>query len=393
MTESATVPAVSATNAQHRPPFLNWPVARREFYQSIMVALGLPLLWGIGIFGLQAVWIIACTVLAAVLAHATLARLATGNARMPMNYTIVSALLVAALTPESCPLWIAAVAGVTLVGLIYVAGLAGRNRVHIGLLAALLLTLPVGHTRSGPVLVRNAMLMGRLGKATRLGHYRWPQHAPVKGKDAVTLPMPDYVLAKTLRAVSGRPAGRKAHRVLTNAFGALLPPPSELFLGAMPGRIGVVGVLGIIIAGLVLAYRNILNPAAWGMFILFVLLGFLLGPLSAHSLHHEFWQSLGGIWYLPPEGAIYLLYVELCTGDFLFASVFLLAMPGTLPLNPRARWVFLMVTGLLAALFARIALPLPPATTAILMMQPLSPWFDTILSRRGWVNIQRRPVG
>ena len=393
MTSSATADSLSTARVPHRSPFLNWPVARREFYQSIMIALILPLLWGISLFGLHALLIVVVTVLAAVILHVAVARLTSRSAWMPINYTIVSAMLLAALTPESCPVWLSAVAGVVMTGLICLAGPPGRQRVHTGLLIALLLGLAVGQIQTGPVLVRDAMLMGNLNRSSPLGHYQWPRRAATAGADAVTLPMPDHVLAKTLRVISDRPAGRKARRELDNAFGALLPPPPELFLGAIPGRVGVVGVLGILIAGLVLAYRNILNPAAWGTFIVFVLLGFLFGPLSAHSLHHEFWQSLGGIWYLPPERAIYLLYVELCTGDFLFASVFLLAMPGTLPLNPRARWVFLFISGLLAALFARIALPLPPATTAILMMQPLSPWFDTVFPRRSWLIHQRSPGG
>ncbi len=393
MTAPATADSTTTLRVPPRAPFLNWPVARREFYQSIMIALILPLLWGIGLFGLHALLIIVVTVLTAVAGRVAIARLTSRGPWMPVNHTIASAMLLAALTPESCPVWLSAVAGAVLTGLICVAGPPGRQRLHTGLLVALLLGLAVGQIPTGPVLVRDAMVVGNLNRSSPLGHYRWPRRSAIAGDDAVTLPMPDHALAKTLRAISDRPAGREARRTLDNAFGTLLPPPPELFLGAMPGRIGVVGVLGILIAGLMLAYRNILNPAAWGMFIVFVLLGFLFGPLSAHSLHHEFWQSLGGLWYLPPERAIYLLYVEICTGDFLFASVFLLAMPGTLPLNPRARWVFLLFSGLLAALFARIALPMPPATTAILMLQPLSPWFDTIFPRRSWLNHQRLPGG
>lgn len=389
MTSISTTEIAPSATMVHRPPFLNWPVARREFYQSIMIALSLPLLWGIGIFGVSALLIIFSTVLAAVLTQVVLGR-ATGRcAWMPFNHTIISAMMLAALSPESCPIWLSAAAGVVMTGLIFLAGLPGRHRVHAGLLIALLLSLAVGQSQSGPILIRDTLLVGHLTRTVTLGHYRWPRHTTVRGNDAVTLPMPDYVLSRTLRRVSDRPASRKAHNELNNAFGALLPPPPALFLGAMPGRVGVVGVLGILIGGLMLGYRNILNPVAWGMFIFFVLLGLVFGPLSAHALHHEFWQSLGGIWYLPPERAIYLLYVELFTGDFLFASVFLLAMPGTLPLNPRARWVFLLAAGLLAALFSRIALPLPPATTAILMMMPLAPWLDSIFPRRSWLGTQR----
>ncbi len=351
-----------------------------------MIALILPLAWGVSIFGVHALLIIVLAVAAAAATQGTLRRFTSHGKLMTFNHTITSAMLLSALAPETCPLWLASIAGIAVALLIWLAGLPGRQRVHVGLLVAIFLSLAVGRISQGPILVQDALVVGNLGLTTPLQHYRWPRRAAVRGRDAVTVPAPDHVLAKTLRVVSDRPQGAKARSMLNIAFGTLLPPPTELFLGAMPGRIGVVGVLGIILAGLILAYRNILNPAAWGMFILFVLVGLIFAPLSAHSMHHQFWQSLGGIWYLPPERAIDLLFVEICSGDFLFASVFLLALPGTLPLSPRSRWVFLLAAGFLAALFSRIALPLPPASTAILMLQPLAPWFDSILPRRSWIK-------
>jgi hypothetical protein len=361
-------------------------VARREFYQAIMIALLLPLGWGISIFGIHALLIVSTAVAAAAGTQAVLRRLTQRGKLMTFNHTITSAMLLSALAPETCPVWLAGLAGILVALLIWLAGLPGRQRVHAGLLVALFLSLVVGRINRGPILVRDALVVGNLHRSIPLRHYRWPARADVPGDDAVTVPAPGYVLARTLRTISDRPQGAEARTALDVAFGSRLPTPAELFLGAMPGRIGVVGILGILIAGLILAYRNILNPAAWGMFIVFVLIGLLLSPLSAHSLHHQFWQSLGGIWYLPPERAMDLLYFELCTRDLLFASVFLLALPGTLPLSPRSRWAFLLCAGLLAALFSRIALPLPPASTAILMLQPLVPWFDSILPRRGWLK-------
>ncbi len=386
MTTSDAAVVVASPGARHRAPFLLWPVARREFYQAIMIALILPLAWGVSIFGVHALLIIVMAVAAAAAAQGALRRFTSRGKLMTFNHTITSAMLLSALAPETCPIWLAGIAGIAVALLIWLAGLPGRQRVHVGLLVAIFLSLAVGRISQGPILVQDALVVGNLRLTTPLQHYRWPRRAAVRGRDAVTVPAPDHVLAKTLRVVSDRPQGAKARSMLNIAFGTLLPPPTELFLGAMPGRIGVVGVLGIILAGLILAYRNILNPAAWGMFILFVLVGLIFAPLSAHSMHHQFWQSLGGIWYLPPERAIDLLLIEICSGDFLFASVFLLALPGTLPLSPRSRWVFLLAAGFLAALFSRIALPLPPASTAILMLQPLAPWFDSILPRRSWIK-------
>lgn len=385
MTASTADANLASGAASERAPFLLWPVARREFYQAIIIALSLPLLWGVALFGIKAALIVCSTLGGAVITQALLRRSRRGRL-LTFNHTIASALMLACLTAVQCPLWLAGAASALMTLVIWLVGPPGRHRVHVGLLTALMLSLVVGRVGTGPVLVKEALFVGNLHRTSPVRRFRWPAAAPVVGNDAITVPSPDMVLAKTLRSISDHPEGLKARATLDNAFGIELPPPAELFLGVMPGRIGVVAILGIILGGLLLAYRHILQPASWAVFLLAVLLGLVFGPLSAHTFHHEFWQSLGGLWYLPKERALYLIFVELCTSDFLFASVFILAMPGTLPLSPRARWVFLLAAGILAALFARIGLPLPPATTALLLLQPIGPWLDSLLPRRTWMR-------
>ncbi len=80
-----------------------------------------------------------------------------------------------------------------------------------------------------------------------------------------------------------------------------------------------------------------------------------------------------------------LLFYEIGSSDFLFASVFILALPGTLPIEPLARKVFLVMAGLAAAFLHRMALPIPPATAALLFLQPAAPAMDLLLHRRSWL--------
>ena len=173
-------------------------------------------------------------------------------------------------------------------------------------------------------------------------------------------------------------------------FAMSLPAPTALILGGVSGWIGTVGLLAIFISGLYLSYRHILRPDSWAIFLGAVLIGLVFGPLSPYVFHHDFWQSLGGVWYLPPERAIALLFYEIGSSDFIFASVFVLAMPGTLPVEPPARWVFLIIAGLAAALIHRLDVPVPPATTVLLLMQPLSPAMDMLLHKPTWALRRER---
>jgi hypothetical protein len=367
-------------------PFLLWPVARREFYQTISVSVLLPLLWGIAVFGFRASLIILATLAAAAVTHFILARFTVRGQLLTWNHTMAYAMISSGLTAPLVPWYWALAMGAGVVILIWIAGLPGKQRFHIALLAPLALTAILPLAGRWPVLVLDHLTIGDIGQAIPAQIYRWPQRSPQRGVAAVLLPRPEQVIQRTLGKIGGDPTGVRARIALRNMFALNLPSPPTLLLGGVPGRIGTVGIFAIIIAGLYLAYRHILPPDAWALFLIAVLAGLIFGPLSPRMLHHEFWQSIGGLWYLPPERAIALLFYEVCSSDFLFASVFILALPGTLPIEPLARKVFLVLAGIAAALLHRIAIPLPPATVALLLLQPIAPALDMLLHRRSWLT-------
>ncbi len=371
--------------ASHESPFLVWPVARREFYQTIGLSLLLPLLWGIVVFGFRAALIILATLVAAAATHFFLARYTTRGRLLTWNHTLTYAMIAASLTAPLVPYLWALAAGVCVTLLIWIAGLPGRQRFQIALLAPLALSAMLPLPGRWPVLVLDRLAIGDIHHSIATHRYTWPKRSPVAGVDAVSLPRPEQVIQQTERKIAPNPSGRRAGRALRTMFAINLPSPPALLMGGVPGLIGTVGIFAIILAGLFLSYRNILPPGAWGLFLVSVLAGLVFGPLSGHVLHHEFWQSLGGLWYLPPERAMTLLFYEMGSADFLFASVFLLALPGTLPIEPMARRVFLVLAGIAAALLHRLAIPIPPATVAILFLQPVGPVLDMFLHRRSWL--------
>ncbi len=371
------------------PPFLLWPAARREFYQTIAYTALLPLAWGMVVFGRCAIAVVACYAAGALVAYALLQwlfRRNLGKAALTFHHTLACALIAAALAYPLMPWYVALGAGAGVTLLMAATGSIGRPWLHVGLLAALLLVVLYPTPRRWPLLARNHLVLGNAAHNRSGSIYRWPRSGGPGGVDAVRFERPGLVLQSLYATIAANPLSGPSRLRLQRAFALDLPAPGDLFLGAVPGRIGTVGLLAIVLAGLWLSCRHILLPGAWALFLLGVVVGLVLGPFSSHVFDHEFWQSLGGLWYLPPERALTLVVDELCSADFLFASVFVLALPGTMPMEPMARRVFLLAAGILAALAHRLAVPALPATLTLLLLQPLTPTLDVLFHRRSWVR-------
>ena len=392
MIRSDTSPPATAAPARVSAcaaPYLFWPVARREFYQSIVYSALLPLAWGMAVFGFRATWVVAAYFISASLTYLILRKLFQQRLKLTFHQTLAGAFLAAALAYPLLPWYIAAGAGVFMTALLWLTGPVRREGIHLSILAALLVMVIFPAPGHWPLLMRNRLFWGDAAHARLERVYAWPTASSFVRADAVRLRPPAVAISRLYKRIAPYPVSPASNRAMRAAFAMSLPSPAALVLGGVSGLTGTVGLLAIILAGLYLSYRHILRPDSWAIFLAAVLIGLVFCPLSPHVFHHDFWQSLGGIWYLPPERAIALLTYELCSSDFIFASVFILALPGTLPIEPAARRIFLLVAGLAAAFIHRLDVPVPPATTVLLVMQSLSPTMDMLLHKRTWV-LRRR---
>lgn len=380
----ATIPGVPEKSVAVAP-FLFWPVARREFYQSIAYSALLPLIWGLVVFGFRAGMVVAAYLLGSIGTYLVLKRITRNGMRLTFHQTLACVLLAAALAYPLLPWYIAAGAGIFMTLLLWLTGPVSRQGVHVSLLAVLVVMVIFPTPTQWPLLMRNRLFLGDAAKSRVEPAYQWPLAQPFSQADAIKLKPPSVAISSLYKQIALHPVSPRSNQAMRVAFAMDLPSPGALVLGGVAGWIGTVGLLAIFLAGLYLSYRHILRPDSWVIFLMGVLLGLIFGPLSPHVFHHDFWQSLGGIWYLPPEKAFALLSYELGSADFLFASVFILALPGTLPIEPTARRIFLLVAGVGAALIHRLDVPVPPATTVLLVMQSLGPAMDLMLHRRSWV--------
>lgn len=382
----STAPARASVSAA---PYLFWPVARREFYQSIAYSALLPLAWGLAVFGFRAAWVVAAYFLSASLTYLILRKLFQRRLQLTFHQTLAGAFLAAALAYPLLPWYIAAGSGVFMTALLWLTGPVRREGIHLSILVALLVMVIFPTPGRWPLLMRNRLFWGDAAHAQVQRVYAWPVAGPFIRADAVRLQPPAVAISRLYKQIAPNPVSPASKRAMRTAFAMSLPSPAALVLGGVSGWMGTVGLLAIFLAGLYLSYRHILRPDSWAIFLGAVLLGLVFCPLSPYVFHHDFWQSLGGIWYLPPERAIALLTYELCSSDFIFASVFILALPGTLPIEPAPRRIFLLVAGLAAAFIHRLDVPVPPATTVLLVMQSLGPSMDMLLHKRTWA-LRRR---
>ena len=386
--------------AVHRHPFLVWPVARREFYTSISIALLPALIWGVMIFGFRAAEVIGATVVGATLGHKMLKRL-SGRGRMLLYaHTLVSALILAAL---GMPFWSPLImlgAGAMLTVLLWVFQGPGRDRIHPSVVVALalgLVVMPLLYQRTGTgpaedaILARNRLFMGDIRNGTAQSMARWPHSGQIAGYDAVFMPRPATVVSRLIPQLQAVLKNRNAKEAFNARFDetlvADLPNIDILLLGVRPGYIGTVSSLGLLLGGFYLAYRNILRPKSVLLYLSAVALGLaILSFLPADFAHLTNRAGIGSLWRGHADKVLTLQFYQFFSGDILFAAVIILAMPGTEPVTSLGRRWMLFIAGVATPLLMRIDPNIPVATTVLLVLQPLAPLFDAFFARRSWLN-------
>lgn len=403
-------------------PFLVWPVARREFYIAVAVALLPTLAWGAIVFGWRA-FVLILTVLGGALATHLLFWLFTRRGKsLLLAHTIVSALLLACLSRPLWPPVLMLAAGALLVVLAFVFGGPGRewiassSLVLMLLLASLLLIAhraglhPLGDAPppGDAILARDRLFMGdlkpraqeRVPYAEQRPTAHWPRSRDLGGNDAVSMFQPVAVvndlldiLAKLVhpRATrSSRSAAESAARitpVMDEALVYRLPGLDTVVEGRVPGAIGCVSATAIFLGGLYLAYRHILRARSGTTFLLSFLAGLVLLMLPPGVLARAGLWEYGRLWEAMPSTLLTLVSYQFFGSDVVFAAIFILALPGTEPITPRGRWVFLVIAGLIGAALCRLSpWPIPAATLGLALLQPFRPLFDRAFIHRSWLN-------
>lgn len=277
-------------------------------------------------FGLNAVLLVVCAIVAAVATEALVSKLSGEGSTIKDYHAALVGLMLALLLPAGTPWWVVVVGAVT------------------GVLVGKMPFGPLGGSPLSPALV--GLLIITLSWHDEVTQYTAPYITPsdvaAAGDDQAPAPVEDPLMAVN---IDPSDAADYSH--------------FELFLGHYPGLIGGVSPLFILVGGLLLIA---LGAARWqGP------LGFILGVLVTAAISH-------GIAPQTNPDALFQLF----TGGAMFGAFFLCTEWSTTPVTHRGLFVYGVFAGALMILFRLTGMAFGSVAYAVAISSLATPLFDRI---------------
>jgi Na+-translocating ferredoxin:NAD+ oxidoreductase RnfD subunit len=281
------------------------------------------------------------------------------------------------------------IAGLLIVLLCWLLGGVGSGRFHPAVVVYLLLALLYGpQMKSQFVLQRNRLLVGDLLAAPRAVEPKalqtpWKSRRILTGQDAIHC----VQAATALLDFSTRRPAPDGSRVSAQALlRDHLPPMEDFVLGAVPGGIGVTSAVAVIIGGLFLLYRGLIDyripllmtTAAW---IALIALPIPTGN-GTSPIWHWFPGHLRGVGWAT---GVSLANYEILASPLLFTAFFLAGSPSVRPLSRKGRAIYALLVGALAAGFQLYLSVSFGSYLALLMVGLLTPLIDKAFAPRALV--------
>ncbi len=372
-------------------PLLHSGTSVGQFHRMHFAAAVFPLTGGTLLFGWRAPAVVAVVVASAAITVVAWRRVGAAGRQLRMSHALWLATLLglmlpahlATFRPFSLPwaVWpILPAAGALLVVALWVLGGMGAGRVHPVVVAWLLLAA-LFQVALAPryVLQRHRVVGGDLFGAVPVesraaGAVPWVNGARVGDHDALLLePASDRLTAYTR-------GDADAARGLLRMTGMLrdhMPPLEDLIVGGQPGPVGTSSAIAVIIGGLFLLYRGLIDfrIPLLGVFVAFALM--LVLPVPARIGAEPQWRWLA--MREPDVGwptAVTLANYEVMASPLLFTAFFLATSPSVRPMARRARAIYAVCFGALTAVFQLYASVAMGPYLALLFVGLLAPSLD-----------------
>jgi Na+-translocating ferredoxin:NAD+ oxidoreductase RnfD subunit len=387
------------------PPFaLRSPVGVSRFYITYMLGAGFPAVTGLLLYGWLALLVLFVILPTTFVAYAVWRRIGARGRQLHPVHTFYLALLLWLMLPAHLlagtvngrnDLWaIPVVAAVILVIAMWLLGGVGFGRIHPLLVTYLLLVIAFDQLLVPvAVLQRHRSITGDLARAAppattvnayvKEGYLKTPH---VDGADALLLePAETRLLAYT----SGQKRPGRSWASLESLLRDELPPLEDLIIGGQPGPIGGTCAVAIIIGGLYLLYRGIIDfrvplAAFAGAFVALLTLPV---PIRITDDGPDFrWLVFRAHRIITPTGprfdqigwakAVTFANYEIMVGPMLLMIFFLATAPALRPMARRARVIYGLLVGILAAgLQLYVSISYGPYL-ALLIISLLTPLLD-----------------
>jgi Na+-translocating ferredoxin:NAD+ oxidoreductase RnfD subunit len=336
-----------------------------RYYFTHMFGALFPLAAGLLMFGWRSGLVVATVMLAAIGALALWRRVGLRGGQLRYAHVLWLSLVLAMMLPahlgghvaiDRTSDWlILPLAGVLLVVFCWLLGGLGAGRIHPVVVTYLVLVVlynPELAPRS--VLQRNCLLLGNLLNASPptqapTGQDGWRTRPILPDHNAISsIPAAEYLSSYTTGQVSPERNWLSLEGLLRDR----LPPLEDLILGAYPGPIGTTSAIAIIVGGLFLLYRGLIDYRIPLLVVLAALIALLILPIPVVITNHAEWRwapsHVRGIgWAMGTTFANY----EILGSPLIFTAFFLATAPSVRPMTRRGRTIFSILIGVLAAVF------------------------------------------
>ena len=400
-------------------PFLRAPEGARTVFLVTLMAICGPLAAGVVLFGWRAAFVTGLSIGSCVFFERLFFQVRRTPALLGRSHGVLTGALLAATLPPFVPWYIpvAGAAAAIIVGKAIFGGVghflwqpALVGRLAVAVVFPLTLATPSEkYPDMWPILTQDRLVTGDVQRARPpTGPGAWKDRRAGGKAHAVLVRRPSKILAGLTGPEPAFSGLGQTNRDVPGARPALLltlPPMDEMLYGAYPGGIGETCAVVILIAGLYLVYRNYVR---WQLPASFLLAAGVVAAVAPVQF-----AGPGGtaqtVW-LPfaaerlDVGFTYVNY-QLLSGGMLLAAMFLAGEMTTRPVTTRGQVVFGLGCGALAmalrlGLLTRllgltVQTPIP-AYVAVLAMNTLTPWIETIwrprvLGQKRFLLLFRKP--
>jgi Na+-translocating ferredoxin:NAD+ oxidoreductase RnfD subunit len=245
-------------------------------------------------------------------------------------------------------------AAVLLVMITWVCGGLGSGHVHPVVLAHLII-VAIASTLMVPrfSLQRSHAFLGdvlRAGASDQIEVVRGPWNAveQIPGQDAVRSEPASQLLTNYTSGIE-RPPG--SFLSLEALLRDQMPPLEDLIVGGAPGPIGTSSAIAIIVGGMFLMYRGVIDYRIPLLIVLAALIALLILPIPVairDTARQWQWLAVRHRDVSLPVAGTFANY-ELMASPLLFVAFFLATETGIRPMARRARSIYAVLIGVLAA--------------------------------------------